>query len=208
MKNNYDNVARHYDWLSRLVFYRSQVKAQTRLLPYISAGKRVLIVGGGTGWILEEITRIHPDSLDITYVEISGKMISLSKQRDTGKNQVTFLHEGIEDFKAGLPFDIVITPFLFDNFSFERASVVFAQLNALLVPGGRWLFTDFAAGQARWWQRFLLKSMYVFFRLLCDVEATTLVNMQPFFYSAAYEQLFESYYYFRFIRSAVYEKRS
>jgi ubiquinone/menaquinone biosynthesis C-methylase UbiE len=204
MKNNYDNVASFYDTLSKLVFSRSQVKAQVALLPHIRPNSRVLIVGGGTGWILEEIARIQPETLDIIYVEISARMIALSEKRNTGGNKVTFLNQGIEQFETKEPFDVIITPFLFDNFAKERAEQVFHQLNRLAKD--KWLFIDFVPKQSHRWQKWLLNSMYVFFRLLCNVEATHLADMQPFFEAAGYHPIQNAYYYFGFIKSIAYEK--
>ncbi|WP_431293951.1 class I SAM-dependent methyltransferase [Pedobacter sp. P26] len=113
MNNNYDKIANHYDTLSRLVFFKSQVNAQVNQLQYIPKDSSVLIAGGGTGWILEEITKIYPSGLKIVYVEISAKMIALSQKREFKNNQVKFVNLGIEDFSTDTVFDVVLTPFLF-----------------------------------------------------------------------------------------------
>ncbi|RZL54089.1 MAG: methyltransferase type 12, partial [Pedobacter sp.] len=75
MINNYDKIANQYDTLSRLVFFKSQVNAQINQLHNIPKDSSVLIVGGGTGWILEEIVKLHPSGIKIIYVEISAKML-------------------------------------------------------------------------------------------------------------------------------------
>jgi len=97
MRNNYDRIARYYDFLSRIVFFRAQLKAQIDQLHFIPANSSVLIVGGGTGWILEEIAKVHPTGLNITYVEISAKMLELSRKRYAGANHVTFVHSPAEN---------------------------------------------------------------------------------------------------------------
>jgi ubiquinone/menaquinone biosynthesis C-methylase UbiE len=208
MKNNYDNIARYYDFLSRIVFRTAQQDAQTALLPYIQAGSTVLIAGGGTGWILEEMTKICPPGLHIYYVEISANMIALAKQRKY-QHEVTFVNMAIEDFNKDRSdtFDVIITPFLFDNFSRERIKPVFLHLHGMLSPGGKWLFTDFHYQQkAPLWQRTLLRSMYIFFRILCHVEADALADIEPLFKEHHYKGLFEAFYFGRFIRTAVYCK--
>ena len=98
MKNNYDRIARYYDTLSRLVFFRSQIKAQTDQLQVIPPGSRILIVGGGTGWILEEIAKVQASGLSITYVEISEEMLRLSKERGVKDIEVIFIHASAEGF--------------------------------------------------------------------------------------------------------------
>ncbi len=52
MAANYNNSAWFYDSLAGLVYGKALVKAQVYLLQYIPADSNILIVGGGTGWIL------------------------------------------------------------------------------------------------------------------------------------------------------------
>jgi len=109
MLNNYDRIATNYDRLSRLVFGKSIIRAQQALLPFVSSPARILIVGGGTGWILEEIAKHCPSGLAIDYVEISSNMLDLARRRDCRENQVTFVHTGIEDYAAPMKYDVVRT---------------------------------------------------------------------------------------------------
>jgi len=206
--NNYDKVARQYDWLSKVVFYRSLENAQVSLLKYIPAGSHILIVGGGTGWILERLSRLHNKGLSITYVEISGNMIHLSQRRDIKENTVQFVHLPVEEFIPDRDYDVIITPFLFDNFAPERAQPVFWQLHYALKKGGLWLFADFYYDKekSRWWHKLLLKTMYSFFRLLCNVEAKSLFNMSLCFGQGKYEVLHKRFFYFGFIQSIAYRK--
>lgn len=208
MRNNYDRVAGYYDRLSRLVFGKALVRAQQDLIPHLQAPGRLLIIGGGTGWILEEIARLHPTGLAIDYVEISENMLSLSRKRNVAGNKVRFVHSAIENFTTPHRYEAVITPFLFDNFSTERAEAVFQQLHQVLLPQGQWLFADFnieKSGNA-WWQKLLLRSMYTFFRTLSHVEARQLPDMPRLFAMHGYEICDAHYHFGRFIRSAVYRQ--
>ncbi|ACU62440.1 class I SAM-dependent methyltransferase [Chitinophaga pinensis] len=212
MKNNYDNIARYYDLLSGVVFGSAQQDAQTALLSYIPPDSNILIAGGGTGWILERIAAKCAPGQRIYYVEISANMIARAKEQPYQPNEVHFIHLAIEDFNLAQTditgFDIIITPFLFDNFKAERIPDVFRHLDSLLLSGGRWLFTDFHyRQQAPYWQQLLLNSMYLFFRILCAVEASALANVRPLFTSAGYTLEQEVYYFKKFIWSAVYRKR-
>ena len=143
MLNNYDKIARYYDTLSRLLFHRSQVNAQIQQLKFIPSHSSILIAGGGTGWILEELSKIQDQGFHITYVEISGEMIRLAKKRNTGNNSIEFVNCAIEEFTSKAPYDVVHTAFLFDNFSRERTAAVFWKLHKVLKTGGLWLYTDF-----------------------------------------------------------------
>ncbi|PZF73609.1 class I SAM-dependent methyltransferase [Taibaiella soli] len=208
MRNNYDKIASMYDLLSRMVFGRAQVKAQIALLPYIEKGNRILIIGGGTGWVLEELTKLFPSGLQITYVEISANMLELSKQRNVGENEVVFIQSAIENcqFNAA-SFDIIFTAFLFDNFKEDKGRTVFTLLNNWLNPSGRWLYIDFQYTDTHgWWQRIMLQSMLLFFRFVSKVEATHLVDMTVLFRNAGYEVLFKTERYKGFIGAIVYRK--
>jgi len=205
MTGNYDNVAPFYDKLSRLVFGKTIINAQKYLLTYIPANSNILIVGGGTGNILEEITHKHAAGLHITYVEISLNMLTLSRKRDVGDNQVQFIHQPIQEVDLQPVFDLVITPFLFDNFLPSTAEIVFNKVNAALKPGGCWLFADFQLNSKSTLHKWLLKSMYFFFRLLCKVETNRLYDIRPLFKSL-YEEVACKTFFKNFIRSVVYQK--
>lgn len=204
MPANYDNSASFYDRLSRLVFGKALVKAQIWLLPRIPKNAKVLIVGGGTGWLLEEITKLHPTGLSITYVEISAKMMALSHKRNIGDNHVEFINKAVED--AGLPtgFDVVITPFLFDNFTEDILIGVFQHIHQSLKPGGLWLNTDFQL-TGKWWQYAILKSMLLFFKVLCGVPAWRLPDVGNQFSKFGYEVIEEKTFFGDFVVSKVYK---
>jgi ubiquinone/menaquinone biosynthesis C-methylase UbiE len=208
MRNDYNTIAPWYDRLSRLVFGRAQVAAQTVLLPYIEAGSRILIVGGGSGWILEELSKIHSSGLKIVYVEISKEMIHLSRKRRAGQHEIVFVERAVENYEPDGMFDVVFTAFLFDNFKEEKAHSVFSLLHNCLKPTGKWLFVDFqyTVGKHGWWQWLFLKIMLCFFKVVSKIEATTLVDMQPSFREAHYKELFKLISYRTFIRSVVYQK--
>lgn len=208
MKNNYDNIASLYDFLSRLVFFKTQVKAQVELLKYIKPKSTILIVGGGSGWILEELSNLYPEGLVIHYVEISAKMLARSRKRDYKKNRVLFFQAAIEDYRPSNSFDIVITAFLFDNFLEEKAAEVFKLLNQQLHYSGIWLYTDFYVNPQKdsRWKRWVLTIMYKFFRYICDVEAQKLVNMEKHFRYSGYTELTNSSHYLGFIKGVVYKK--
>jgi ubiquinone/menaquinone biosynthesis C-methylase UbiE len=209
MQNNYDRIANYYDTLSRLVYFRAQVNAQVEQLAFIPANSSVLIAGGGTGWILEELAKIH-QGLTITYIEISSKMLALSKKRATGGNTVKFIQSAIEDFAPEGLYDVVVTAFLFDNFPAEKAGLVFNQLDAFVAGGGRWLFCDFFYEKktGKKWQLYLLKLMYFLFRRISDVEAKTLVQTEGYFINRGYMVLKQQYYYSGFIKAIVYLKKT
>jgi ubiquinone/menaquinone biosynthesis C-methylase UbiE len=207
MPNNYNKIAKHYDFISRLVFGKSIVKAQASLLQFIPANSSMLIVGGGTGWILEEISKVHSQGLTITYVEISSQMIGLARKRNCGNNKIYFTNQPVETYISNNKFDIIMTPFLFDNFGDEKIQIIFSKLNQLLKNQGRWLFADFVNEKNKEiiWQKFLLKTMYLFFRITCNIETQKLIDMEIYF-EKEYSKIFEARFYAGFIKAIVYQK--
>ncbi|MDB4922311.1 class I SAM-dependent methyltransferase [Mucilaginibacter sp.] len=205
MSANYNNSAWFYDRLSHMVYGRALINAQVYLLQYVPAGADVLIAGGGTGWILEELTKIHLSGLQITYVEIAADMMALSKKRNIGSNKVIFINDAVENVNPDIKFDLVITPFLFDNFTEQTTQKVFNHLHNLLKPVGLWLNADFQL-TGKWWQNILLRSMFLFFRMLCNIEASKLPDIDKQFELNGYKVIIEKAFFSDFIISRVYQK--
>lgn len=209
MKANYNRVSFFYDRLSRLVFGTSIIEAQQFLVNFIPVGSTVLIVGGGTGWILEEITKKHPSGLEVVYIDLSEKMISLSKKRKVGTNKVLFLTGDINLVVLHQKFDLVLTPFILDNFSEETVAVVFDKIHRFLLPGAMWLFADFqVTRRGGWWQKPLLQLMYAFFKTLCHVEAGRLPDTDSIFRKYGYRLIASNTFFSAFICSSVYAHSS
>lgn len=205
MASNYDNSAWFYDSLSRLVYGKALTNAQVYLLQFVPSNSKILIVGGGTGWILEELACIHKSGLEISYVEISAKMMALSKQRNTGNNMIHFVNKAAEDMPFTNEFDVVITPFLFDNFTPDTLQKVFVHLHSALKPGGVWLNTDFQL-TGKWWQSALLKSMFTFFRVVCNIEASVLPDIEKQFSQNNFTEIAQQTFFGDFIVSGIYKK--
>ncbi|HEY2725651.1 MAG TPA: class I SAM-dependent methyltransferase [Parafilimonas sp.] len=207
MANNYNGIARFYDVISRFVYQNSIVKAQVFLIQFIAENNKVLIVGGGTGWILEEISKLNKPNISIMYVEKSSAMIALAKKRNYKNIEVNFIEKGIEDYISAEQFDVIITPFLFDNFLKDKIDVVFKQLNTLLKQNGIWLYADFVNDKTnkKLWQQFLLKTMYLFFRLTANIETQKLIDMRPYF-ANNYTLISQLFFYRNFIQAIAFKK--
>lgn len=206
MPSNYDNSARFYDQLSRMVFGKALISAQQYLLGSVPPNSSVLIVGGGTGWILNELSAIHYSGLDITYVEISSRMTAIAKERHTGINKVTFINDAIENTSIDAPaFDVIITPFLLDSFTEATLQKAFAHMHTQLKPKGLWLFADFQ-DIGKLWQKLMLKTMYTFFKVLCGIETTKLPDINLQFSRYNYQLINSRTFYKGFILAAEYKK--
>lgn len=205
MAANYDNTAWFYERLSKLVFGQAQIKAQEYFLNHIQPGTSILIIGGGTGQILESLTRLHPSGLQISYVEVSSKMMALSRKRYTGDNKIIYITAGIGEAGLTGSFDVVITAFLFDNFSQDNLNGTFPIINAKVKQGGLWFNTDFQL-TGPLWQKLMLKSMYLFFKFFGAVDVQKPPDVESVFTQYGYQLKEEKRFYQNFIMSKFYCK--
>ncbi|WP_158825200.1 class I SAM-dependent methyltransferase [Mucilaginibacter lacusdianchii] len=207
MAANYDRTAWFYDRLSYLVFGKAQVNAQSYFLNLISPGSRILIVGGGTGRILEILAANHPTGLHITYVEVSANMTALARRRKAGHNHVEFIIADINSYTSTVPFDAIITAFLFDNFTEERLQQTFAHLHQQLKPNGIWLDTDFQL-TGPFWQRLMLQSMYLFFKIWGAVQVAGLPDTSKLFNRYQYLLSGQKTFFGKFISAKAYRRQA
>jgi len=116
------------------------------------------------------------------------------------------VNRAIEDYNTNEVFNIIFTPFLFDNFLEDKIQSVFTKLDVLLKLNGIWLYADFINdAQNTLWQKILLKAMYLFFSLTTNIEAHELIDMRPYFESK-YKMISEQFYYSRFIQAVAFRK--
>lgn len=207
MATNYDKIAGNYDLLSRIVFGKAQVASQLCLLKYVPANSRVLVAGGGTGWILEAFAKVHPEGLTIDYVDSSAKMLALAGKRKCGTNRVKFIHLPAENYSPEEKYDVIFTAFFFDNFPASKIEYLFSRFDRLIKKDGTWLYVDFILDKnnSPLWQKILLKLMYVFFRVTSQIETQELVAMDIFF-SQSYYPVIEISHYHNFIKSVAFKK--
>lgn len=186
MKNNFNLIAPFYDTLAKLVFGSKLKQAQCHFLELIPQDSNVLIVGGGTGWILDEIFKTGFTG-SITYVEASVKMIKLTEKRLQPSWNVTLI---CGDEKA-IPkefYDVLITNFFLDVFSANKLNIAMAQLSEVLSTRGLWLCTDFRHTN-RLKHKLIIWSMLKFFRLTSQLDSKELLDFQAYFNDLSMKQI-------------------
>jgi ubiquinone/menaquinone biosynthesis C-methylase UbiE len=199
----YDALAFGYDALKWVVFGSAPLQAECHFLDQIPIGASILIVGGGTGALLEAIAAIHPRGLRIVYVDASPKMVARAQKRNVGDNHVTFIVAAFETVQFHSTFDVVITSFLLDNFEGAALQRLLHGLRKAMAPGGRWLDTDFCEPKTLS-QKLLMKTMYVFFGTFCGVAATKLENVDNFFENQCFKYVDSAFYGNEFIKTRMY----
>ncbi|GAB3957635.1 hypothetical protein GCM10028805_50710 [Spirosoma harenae] len=177
---NFDGIAPFYDALAWVVFGQKLQRAQLVWLDRISANVSILIVGGGTGWLLEQVlSRCRPKR--VVYLETSSQMIAQASKRLLNQ-RIT----GSVDFRRGdwgtlMPdehFDVILTPFVLDLYEEETLTTAFIPpLRNALKENGLWIITDFVQTNS-WRQKAVLWVMIRFFRFVSSIEAKELADWQ------------------------------
>jgi tRNA (cmo5U34)-methyltransferase len=211
--SGFDRVSAFYDPLSRLVFGGALEQAQLALLPFVPDKARVLLIGGGSGKLLEQLLGTGK-KLQILYLEASPNMLRKAQQRAQAK--IKSINSAEVDFRLGtedalLPqeqFDVVLTPFLLDLFPAPRLRHLMQRLHAALVPGGWWLFADFwpVVSPPPLRQRLLLRGMYVFFGLLSKVKARRLPDFGAQFRALYLQEEYAKAFYAGMVQAKVYRR--
>ncbi len=177
----FDRVAWCYDALAGLVFGRALKKAQRAALAGLPAGApHVLILGGGTGWVLTEILRQRPLAT-VLYLEASPNMLArartrLARECPQAAAQVEFRHGTQDALGPAERFDVVVTFFVLDCLAPAGLAGALARLPPAQRPGAPWLLADFRPAR-RGGRRLLLWLMYAFFRLTTGLRARELPDL-------------------------------
>jgi tRNA (cmo5U34)-methyltransferase len=199
--NGFDRLAPFYDRLAQMLYGSAIRNAQIRFLSAIPQRSRVLILGGGTGWILQELFSFRPDC-EVWYIESSAKMLDMARRRSPGRRIHFMLCTTLEI--PAQAFDVIMTFFFLDLFSPMTLKKMIPEILAAAKPSALWLVADFA-NQGKWWQKLLLRIMYQFFRSTCHIDARQLPDWGPIIREAGFEKKDVESFYAGFIQSEAYD---
>ncbi len=201
-QRGFDRIATVYDGLARLVFGNSIQHAQQYFLNDIASQSKVLILGGGTGKFLDTLVTLKP-ACDVWYIEASQKMLELSKIKNNHANHVHFIHGTEDSIPQGVTFDVVILNFYLDLFTDASLDVVLKKIQKALKSDALWFVTDFVEGN-KWWKNILLRIMYTFFQMTCNIETARLPNWNQHLIIIGLNKLKSKSFYKGFIEATVY----
>jgi ubiquinone/menaquinone biosynthesis C-methylase UbiE len=208
---DFSRVARVYDWLASLVFGRAQRRAQLAALraglPLAGPAPQVLVLGGGPGWVLTELLRECP-AARVLYLETSAAMLAqaqaqLAHHAPQERPQVEFRQGSERGLRPDEQFDALVTFFVLDCFTLEEFPRALARLQAARRPGAPWLVADFRPPR-RWWQRGLLRAMYLFFRMAVGLRAQQLPPWPTALAEICATKIYQSEFYSGFIAAQVW----
>ena len=178
----FDQAAWFYDALAGLVFRSSQQAAQRAALRGLPSGvPHVLILGGGTGWVLSELLRRVP-AATVLYLEASPKMLArararLAREFPQAVGQVEFRHGTQAALQPAERFGAIITFFVLDCIPSADLGTALAQLRSAQASRAPWLVADFRPAR-RGWRHWLLRLMYLFFRLTTGLRAREMPDLR------------------------------
>ena len=199
---NFDLIAPFYDALATLVFGKAIRKSQAHYLDLIPNQARVLILGGGTGWILLEISN---QSLHIDYLDQSEKMLSKAKQRKALFSAIRFI-QGNEDTIAGQSYDVVITPFVLDVCNDTQLPMMVEKIKRAIHKNGHWLCIDFNCYDTSLKARCLDILMRYFFRITTGLKLNALLPYFEAIKQTDFKEISSTSFYGNFIQATWFQK--
>jgi tRNA (cmo5U34)-methyltransferase len=203
---DFSRVASFYDALAGFVFGWTQRRAQQAALvaglPLAGAAPRVLVLGGGSGWVLTELLR-HCPAAQVLYLETSAAMLARAQARlrrvaPSAVAQVEFRQGSEQALGSTEQFDVVVTFFVLDCFTAVDFPAALARLEAARRPRAPWLVADFRP-PSTWWQRVLLRAMYLFFKITVGLQAEQLPSWPTALAALGLKNRFQATYYGDFI---------
>ncbi|WP_187696457.1 methyltransferase domain-containing protein [Xanthovirga aplysinae] len=212
LTGSFDAVSSFYDPLSRLVFGKALIRSQTCFLNLVPQYAHVLIIGGGTGWIIEELLSKKP-SVFITYVEASVKMLEKSKERFSNspfKDQITFILGTHLTIREEEKYQVVITNFFLDLFQQATLPSIMNPIYKALDKDGLWFFSDFSLRSKRTYSflhKILVRIMYLFFGAFCKIEGNQLPNFDKAFQDFDLKEVAGLYFYTDLVQAKVFIKK-
>jgi len=180
---DYNHIAWIYDWLAKIVYGEKQELAKQAFLAKIPDKGKILVVGGGTGKIIDYLRDLDKQ-LEVDFIELSTNMMSYAKKRKVSHLKINFHQHSILDLKSK-DYDVVLTNFFFDQFSLLKAHLILQHIKTKLKPNGIILFSDFIVTNNTW-DRIVNRIMFYFFQLTAKVRTNNFPNYNILFSSLGF----------------------
>jgi ubiquinone/menaquinone biosynthesis C-methylase UbiE len=201
VKNDFDRIAPIYDLLARMVFGRKLDLAARCYLHLVEKHDHVLIVGGGTGRILDHL----PKARKITYLELSKDMLVKARKRasiDIRFEKADFLNwDCVED-----QFDVIILPFFLDVFTASNLETVLQKIRPILKKDGLLIVADFQRTGKRY-HEVLIWVMHRFFSVVSGLESRSLQDIKGTLVANGFAEESITFYRNGMIFSGCYRQR-
>jgi ubiquinone/menaquinone biosynthesis C-methylase UbiE len=183
---NYRYIAWYYDALAQFIFGNRLENSKRAHLHFIEENNKILIVGGGTGKLIEYIENIDRN-VAVDFVEPTANMFFRAKRRLFSTIDAQFYQIPIQEF-SGSGYDIIITNFFLDQFDEEEATTIVQHLKTKLNCGGRFIFSDFIKTE-NLRDQIISKVLFIFFRLLTRSSTNNFPPYEKIFLSSGFKKI-------------------
>lgn len=174
----FNMVAPFYDFIVFLVFGKTFARLQREVFSFLTQKKHCLIVGGGSGEILELAINAEL-AKQFFYADLSDRMLLKAKKR--AAKYATTSVEFSSDWKdwQHKRFDYIILPFVLDCYQQHEVSEMIQDFKKCLSHDGRILLFDFNQEQnfgyqPSFFKDAFIKLLYWFFKLTAGFESDQL----------------------------------
>ena len=162
-------LASIYDGLANLVFGAKWNAIQLNASADLNGHDHVLILGGGTGQILDQLV-----DCELTFVELSASMIQKAKMRPNTE-KVDWVNQDFLTWHTTKKFDAVYCPFFLDVFPEVELNRVLDKIGTCMKPGGKFYVLDFQRGNR--FQQMLTILMILFFKMVSGLKSDGLLDI-------------------------------
>ncbi len=206
----FDRLAGLYDAMMEWAFWGNIAHSQTYFLKHLPQKAKVLVLGGGTGWIVEAIWKVCPTA-HIVYVELSPKMLSKTKKRipKNKTHQIQLVCGDIQLIPQKSRFDVICTFFFLDLFPPQKVAAMASILDKILKINGLWLYADFEAeGKRHWLKKSFIRLMYLVCSAFCTLENKTYWQYPAAIKALGYKQKATKTFFRGLIRAYCFSKKT
>jgi tRNA (cmo5U34)-methyltransferase len=214
-QHGYNRIAVFYDLAARIFFFNRINKSQVTLVPFLPDFNSCLILGGGSGYFLQQILSQHKTARFV-YVDLSDQMIQMAKNRIKRKlpeefHRIEFRCASVEDIK-NKSFDLIVCNYFLDLFTDEEVDLLLERFySETLSSKGYVYFTDFVIPESHWMMKkmaeALLKVLYYIFRITTSIRSTQLPDFPLLFKKNNFDVLHIDSFSGGIMISAIYKKR-
>lgn len=207
MPANFNRIAPFYDTLAFLVFGKRLLEAKKAFFPHIPHQAHILLMGGGTGNILNDLLN-SKQAVTIDYVEPSQRMLDIAVKhlRSEFRARVNFICGDEHQVPPNATYDVCTSFFVLDCFTQSHALEFARKVTSALKPDGLWLFADFFPAEFTF-HRLLTAAMYGFFAMVSSIEAKVIPDYAGVFEDCGFTAAHEMELMNGFIRSMVLKRK-
>lgn len=154
------------------------IEAQKKAIVHLPENGNLVIIGGGDGTLLPYLYKKKP-SLEILYIESSGKMIELAHRNKKNGQNIKFTLT--DDFSLdGFQADAIFAPFVLDTFKNSEITEVINTINSQCKKRPKWLVVDFDHNKVLigpWYNKLRTTLSIYFFRITTGYQPKKLPHI-------------------------------